>query len=486
MKFSRTFSANAGDYSTGTAGPDQIEYDLDQIAKNLDPTQTDGGIGVDNLKDGAVTTAKLNDSAVTDVKLGDRIVDSTLAGGSNAGTLTQILSWLGKIVKAITGKTSWFDLPTKSIEELNAYDAFLLSQVQGTVLGQIPDGSITDAKLSGEAKQNLIYETAGGTGTAITLTTAELTNGHSKTFIASANNSSAATTINGVPLYKPNTTDAPTLIAGKAYTIWYDSTGGCFFLKASAEGDAVVADVLAGKKFSNDSDTGILGTMTNQGAKIITPSAIQQTIPAGYHNGSGYVVGDADLTASNIASGITIFGIQGTHVGSFIKSIQNVYIGIGGSGASSGSVAITPVDANCSLVIFNGNSTKLTTPNYSKAIVSLSSDGTTVYASRNSGDDGSPGTMVYCTVIEFYSDMVKSKQQGEIIASNAEASSTITSVNMNNCIFAPLGFTTTVDVNTYEISINVYCYLSSSTTVTAGRFSDYGSVTVGWNVIEFN
>ncbi|MNP10678.1 hypothetical protein D3C76_1028350 [compost metagenome] len=52
--------------------------------------------------------------------------------------------------------------------------------------------------------------------------------------------------------------------------------------------------------------------MPNQGAKIITPSTVNQPITAGYHNGSGYVAGDTDLIASNIRAGVNIFGLIGT------------------------------------------------------------------------------------------------------------------------------------------------------------------------------
>lgn len=105
------------------------------------------------------------------------------------------------------------------------------------------------------------FETAGGTATAITLTIPNLADGVSKTFIASASNNSVATTINGKSLYKPNTTTAPTLIPGKAYTVWYNASSSCFFIKASAEGNAVAEDVLAGKTFSNDTDSGLVGTL---------------------------------------------------------------------------------------------------------------------------------------------------------------------------------------------------------------------------------
>ncbi|MDF2884976.1 MAG: putative phage tail fiber protein [Clostridiaceae bacterium] len=157
----------------------------------------------------------------------------------------------------------------------------------------------------------MVYQTAGGTATAITLTMQTLVNGYFKTFIASVNNSGAATTINGKKLYKPGTTTAPNLIAGKAYTVWYNQAGDCFFIKASAEGDADVSNVLATKKFSNDNDTGLVGTMPNNGQVIIMPGTTNKVINKGFHDGTGYVSGDADLISGNIKAGINIFGVDG-------------------------------------------------------------------------------------------------------------------------------------------------------------------------------
>jgi hypothetical protein len=150
------------------------------------------------------------------------------------------------------------------------------------------------------------FETAGGTATAITVTIPSLADGVSKTFVAKSSNSAAATTINGKHLYKPNTTTAPTLIAGKAYTVWYSASNDCFFIKASAEGNATVADVLAGKIFSNGEDVGLIGiaTIESLGGKkwasgtlpdgvytvndlLFTPSAV---IVKGRHNGESFVI----------------------------------------------------------------------------------------------------------------------------------------------------------------------------------------------------
>lgn len=143
---------------------------------------------------------------------------------------------------------------------------------------------------------DLVYQTAGGTATAITLTMQSLVNGYAKTFIAGASNNGATTTINGKSLYKPNTTTAPNLIAGKAYTVWYNSSKDCFFIKASAEGNTIATHVLAGDTFSNDSDTGLLGTMPNNGALNSNLNCGGTfKVPAGYTTGG-------TITANSLAS----------------------------------------------------------------------------------------------------------------------------------------------------------------------------------------
>lgn len=80
------------------------------------------------------------------------------------------------------------------------------------------------------------------------------------------------------------------------------------------KGDAVATDVLSGKTFSNANGNKNTGTMPNNGAVTITPSTVNQTIAQGYHNGSGVVVGDADLIPSNIKDGVNIFGVVGNQM----------------------------------------------------------------------------------------------------------------------------------------------------------------------------
>lgn len=53
-----------------------------------------------------------------------------------------------------------------------------------------------------------------------------------------------------------------------------------------------------------------------QAAQTITPTTVDQLIPAGkYLTGSQIIKGDANLISTNIADGVTIFGVPGTHQG---------------------------------------------------------------------------------------------------------------------------------------------------------------------------
>jgi hypothetical protein len=57
---------------------------------------------------------------ITDVQIGNRTIDQGIADTvSNTGTLTQLFSFIAKIIKGITGKTNWYDAPVKTIAELN-------------------------------------------------------------------------------------------------------------------------------------------------------------------------------------------------------------------------------------------------------------------------------------------------------------------------------------------------------------------------------
>ncbi|MFZ5650149.1 MAG: hypothetical protein ACOY4I_04755 [Bacillota bacterium] len=84
----------------------------------------------------------------------------------------------------------------------------------------------------------------------------------------------------------------------------------------------------ASKVLSGTTIAGTAGTMVNRGAVSITPGTVNQQIAQGYHDGGGVVLGDVDLVASNIKSGVNIFGVVGnvqargyaTGTGSFVDN----------------------------------------------------------------------------------------------------------------------------------------------------------------------
>lgn len=119
----------------------------------------------------------------------------------------------------------------------------------------------------------------------------------------------------------------------------------------SIDADANSAEVLAAKTFYQGG-TKKTGTMPNQGGILITPGTSDQGIPAGYHDGFGYVAGDANLIPGNVRIGASIFGVAGTFDPSPIKSIQ---YGVIDMPASTGSVTITisSVDISESIVLLS-------------------------------------------------------------------------------------------------------------------------------------
>lgn len=121
MKFTRTFSADVGQKSVGAAGPDQIEHDLDQIAKQFDPLQPGGGIAEENIQNSAVTAPKLANGAVIDDKVGSRTIFDETAPSGDSGLLTSLLGWLANMVKQITGKSSWRTPPATTLEAAKAH-----------------------------------------------------------------------------------------------------------------------------------------------------------------------------------------------------------------------------------------------------------------------------------------------------------------------------------------------------------------------------
>jgi len=247
-------------------------------------------------------------------------------------------------------------------------DAIVTTNVNVTNLDASVTSSLADT----------LYQLATGTGTAITLTLPTLVNLYTKTFIASADNSGSATTINSKPLYKPNTVIAPNLTTGKAYTVWYNLASDCFFLKASAEGDATVADVLAPKTFSNGDDTGLIGAMVDRGTVNITPSTVNQAILEGKHSGLGIVSAITISAGNNIAIKRTN---QKNNSGTSFDEMHKITVGYSGTiriefnlKASSGYSAIGQIFKNGSACGYLRTTSSTTYVSYTEDIAVIAGD----------------------------------------------------------------------------------------------------------------
>lgn len=114
---------------------------------------------------------------------------------------------------------------------------------------------------------------------------------------------------------------ACTLYGGSRKLICDHATTMTVRIPSRLFGDATVSDVVAGKTFTSENGLKLKGTYAPPSAeptlqaKTITPTVTEQVVTpdSGYDGLSQVTVaGDANLTAENIKSGISIFGITGT------------------------------------------------------------------------------------------------------------------------------------------------------------------------------
>ena len=135
----RTFSGQEGQRSVGTAGPEGISYDLDNLFAALDPDDTfkdgtPGGVGEENFRT----------DSISDRALGERTVDQSESPSSNTGLLTNVLSWFGNMIKKITGETNWFDTPATTLKAAKTHiDANAPHSGHINAINNIQGGNIT-------------------------------------------------------------------------------------------------------------------------------------------------------------------------------------------------------------------------------------------------------------------------------------------------------------------------------------------------------
>lgn len=107
--------------------------------------------------------------------------------------------------------------------------------------------------------------------------------------------------INGVTYSSVPEVDIP--ISGGGTAAFIDTTDATL-----ASGASMLSGVTA---YSNG--TLYTGSISSKAAATYTPTTSDQTIASGqYLSGTQTISGDANLTAANIASGVSIFGVTGS------------------------------------------------------------------------------------------------------------------------------------------------------------------------------
>ena len=113
----------------------------------------------------------------------------------------------------------------------------------------------------------------------------------------------------------------------------------------TSDATATASDILSGKT-AYVKGSKITGTIASQAAQTITPGTSDKTIASGkYLSGTQTIKGDANLVASNIKSGGSIFGVAGSYTGS------------GGSGSSTNNCEAYHITSTSATINFQGSGT---------------------------------------------------------------------------------------------------------------------------------
>lgn len=107
-------------------------------------------------------------------------------------------------------------------------------------------------------------------------------------------------------------------------------------------GDTVTSDkMLSGETTHDKSGSVIVGSIPSKSAQTYTPGTSNQKVAANqYLSGDQTILGDANLVASNIKDGVSIFGVNGTYSGS--SETVHLYTGAEPSSAEVGDLYIYP------------------------------------------------------------------------------------------------------------------------------------------------
>lgn len=273
---------------------------------------------------GTVITGTMDSSSIL-------IEDTTDEHGGTIRTIT------GKVVQLQT-KTITPTNQTQVVDPDEGYDGF--SQITVNAGGSTINNQ--DKSVTPSESQQSVTADSGYTGLG-TVTVGAI----SSTYVGSgiARKSSSDLTASGATVtapagyYASNATKTvssgsatgPSSLSGSSATV----STGTNTLTLTKTGVTTTPTVTAGYVSSATASTAtvsLTASVTTKAAATITPGTTNQTIASGtYLTGTQTIAGDADLVASNIVSGVQIFGVTGNVV------LQNYYTGSSAPSSSLGS-----------------------------------------------------------------------------------------------------------------------------------------------------
>lgn len=256
--------------------------------------------------------------------------DPTRVPTGLTGRLSQWVSWLTNRIKAITGKSNWYDEPATTLEEAKAHaDAAAPHSGHET-----PAGAQAKANAAAAAVQTALdthkadyirqpgYGTATGTNSlAVTLNPAPTAyvDGMAISFKNTNQNTGAVSlNVNGlgakaVVKANGNALVSGNLKAGSIYTVRYNASTENFILQGEGGeyGTAGAQHVL--KPYTIVTEDGIVtGAIQSKAAQIYYPGQYDQVIAAGQYLQGAQTIAAVSFDASRVLTGTTIAGKTGT------------------------------------------------------------------------------------------------------------------------------------------------------------------------------